>query len=118
MPGPGAKDGIGKCFHDTGGLSGSDVVRMMADIQEEQFPGLGVQFLSLWGRRLQLIDCQNLFCEVGKYARYAHPDVVGIGGRIRIKQRFRVNPEPIRYWYPPKWGLNDLIKPAVMVGEL
>jgi hypothetical protein len=118
MPGPGAKDGIRKCFHDTGGLSHRDVIRIMADIQEEQFARLGIQFRSLWGRRLQLIDCQNLFCEVGKYARRAHPEVAGIGARTRIKQRFRVNREPIRCWYPPKWGINDLIKPAVRVGEL
>jgi alpha-glutamyl/putrescinyl thymine pyrophosphorylase clade 1 len=118
LPGPGAKDGIRKCFHDIGRLSESDIVRMMADIQEEQFTRLGIQFRSLWGRRLHLIDCQNLFCEVGKYARCAHPEVAGISGRTRIKQRFRVNPDPIRYWYPPKWGINDLIKPPIMVGDV
>src|SRR5262249_48644880 len=57
--------------------------------------------------RLQLIDCQNLFCEVDKYARVRHPDVGGASGRTRIKQRFRAHPDPIEYWYPPKWGIND-----------
>ena len=34
-----------------------------------------LDFQNLWGRRLQLIDCQNLFCEVDKYSRVypAHP---------------------------------------------
>lgn len=32
---------------------------------------LGLRFRSLAGRRLKLIDCQNLFCEVDKYARVA-----------------------------------------------
>jgi hypothetical protein len=63
----------------------------------------------LWGRPLQLIDCQNLFCEVDKYARHAHPDVIGITGRTRIKQVFRSTSTPIEYWYPPKWGLNEQI---------
>ena len=30
-----------------------------------------VEFRDLWGRPLQLIGCQNLFCEVDKYARVA-----------------------------------------------
>jgi len=108
-PGPGARDGIRKCFHDIGRLSEADIIQMMTDIQEEQFARLGLEFRSLWGRRLQLIDCQSLFCEVGKYARCVHPEVAGISGRTRIKQRFRANPEPLSYWYPPKWGINHLV---------
>jgi hypothetical protein len=83
---------------------------MVADRQQIEFERLGIEFKSLWGRPLQLIDCQNLFCEVDKYARHAHPDVVGITGRTRIKQVFRSTPLPIEYWYPPKWGLNELIE--------
>ncbi len=78
----------------------------MADRQEIEFERLGLEFRGLWGRRLQLIDCQNLFCEVGKYARVSHPGTPGRWGRTRIKQRFRPNPERIDYWYPPKWGIN------------
>src|SRR5207245_1527777 len=29
VPGPGAREGILKCFKDTGGLSGSDIIRMV-----------------------------------------------------------------------------------------
>jgi hypothetical protein len=109
VPGPGARDGIRKCFRDTGHLSEADIIRLMADTQEEQFARLGLRFRSLWGRRLQLIDCQSLFCEVGKVARIVHPDVSGTSGRMRIKQRFHANPEPLRYWFPPKWGINHLV---------
>jgi len=111
MPGPGALNGIRKCFHSLGGLSEADIIRLVADRQEEEFARLGLTFQSLWGRPLQLIDCQNLFCEVDKYARVAHPDVKGISDRTRIKQTFQANREPISYWYPPKWGLNHLIAP-------
>jgi thymidylate kinase len=110
VPGPGARDGIRKCFKDLGGLKEADVIRMVADRQQVEFERLGIEFKSLWGRPLQLIDCQNLFCEVDKYARHAHPDVVGITGRTRIKQVFRSSVLPIAYWYPPKWELNELIK--------
>jgi thymidylate kinase len=109
VPGPGARDGVHKCFRSTGGLSETEMIRLVTDRQEVEFARLGIDFESLWGRPLQLIDCQNLFCEVGKYARLAHPEVLGLSGRTRIKQVYRQTPEPISYWYPPKWGLNDAI---------
>ncbi len=109
VPGPGAIDGIRKCFADTGGMSDADVIRTVADRQEVEFERLGLEFPTLWGRRLQLIDCQNLFCEVDKYARVAHPESNGASGRTRIKQKFRPHPDRIDYWYPPKWGINDAV---------
>ena len=72
VPGPGARDGLRKCFVDPGGLNEPELIRLMADLQEREFERLGLNFQSLWGRRLQLIDCQNLFCEVDKYARVVH----------------------------------------------
>lgn len=112
MPGPGALDGIHKCFSHLGGLNESDIIRLVADRQEQEFKRLGLRFRSLWGRRLQFIDCQNLFCEVGKYARIKHPEIKGVGNRIRIKQTYRPSKKAIAYWYPPKWGINDLILQA------
>ena len=110
VPGPGAKDGVRKCFSDFGGLNEVDLIKLMADRQEDEFSRLGVDFKNLWGRPLQLIDCQNLFCEVDKYSRIAHPEVKGITGRNRIKQKFKITLEPIEYFYPPKWNLNESVK--------
>lgn len=112
VPGPGARDGLRKCFVDPGGLNEAELIRLMADFQELEFERLGLDFRSLWGRRLQLIDCQNLFCEVDKYARVAHPGVAGRTGRTRIKQKFEPIPKPIELFYPPKWNLNDKISTA------
>jgi hypothetical protein len=109
VAGPGAKDGIRKCFSELGGLTENEVIRFVTDRQYECFTALGISFPSLWGRPLQLIDCQNLFCEVDKYARIAHPEFVGISGRSRIKQKLRPAPKLLAPWYPPKWGLNELI---------
>ena len=106
MPGPGAIDGIKKCFADTDGRSDAYVIQFMADRQEVEFARLGLDFQTLWGRRLQLIDCQNLFCEVSKYARVRHPEIAGVSGRTHIKQKFRPHPDPVCYKYPPKWGLS------------
>jgi hypothetical protein len=113
VPGPGARDGLRKCFVDPGGLNDPELIRLMADLQEQELERLGLDFQSLWGRRLQLIDCQNLFCEVDKYARVAHPHIAGKTGRTRIKQRFEPTPAPIDLFYPPKWKLNDKIRVAV-----
>lgn len=108
--GPGAIDGIQKCFKSLGDYSPEDIIRMMAENQEDEFERLGLNFKNLWGRKLQLVDCQNLFCEVDKYSRIAHPNVTGLSGRTRIKQKYkRSNLNPIDLFYPPKWGINQNI---------
>jgi thymidylate kinase len=109
VPGPGALDGIWKCFSDLGGLNEVEIIKLMTERQNSEFERLGLNFKNLWGRDLQLIDCQNLFCEVDKYSRIAHPDIIGLSGRTRIKQKYVFNTNPIEYWYPPKWGINNLI---------
>lgn len=111
IPGPGARDGIRKCFQDYGDFSETDIIKMMSDEQNEHFSRLGLSFQSLWGRPLQLIDCQNLFCEVDKYSRVMHPDIEGRTGRTRIKQKFLPKNGSLNLpWYPPKWGINQSIE--------
>lgn len=126
VAGPGARDGIRKCFGAvTAGIE-AEVIRYMAGSQHQHFRRLGLRFGGLGGRRsLQLIDCQNLFCEVDKYARVAHPEVRGISGRSRIKQRFTPVGQPVTAWFPPKWGLNasdadvaEAVLPAEPMREL
>jgi hypothetical protein len=108
VPGPGALRGIQKCFRDTGKLSSSDVIQYVSERQYEEFSSRDIEFQSLFGRSLQLIDCQNLFCEIDKYAR-AHSPEITVGGRTKIKQRFSLNKDDIKIFYPPKWGLNQSI---------
>lgn len=109
VPGPGALDGVHKCFTDLGGLTEADLIRVVTELQEDEFERLGLPFRDLWGRKLQLIDCQNLFCEVSKYARLKHPEIKGIDDRFRIKQQYRPTAKQMQYWYPPKWGINSSI---------
>jgi hypothetical protein len=56
-----------------------------------------------WGD--DLVDWQNVLCEVSKYTCATHPHVRGSSGRTRIKQEFRQTPAPVDYRFPPKWGL-------------
>jgi hypothetical protein len=110
VAGPGARDGLAKTFVATNGLAPERIIAMMMDRQEAEFERLGLEFRTLWGRRLQLIDCQNLFCEISKYTRVSNPEIAGLSGRTRIKQMFKAQGSPIQPWYPPKWGLNDKIR--------
>lgn len=107
VAGPGARDGIKKCFKSFGEYSETDIIHWVTDNQEREFERLDLNFRNLWGRRLQLIDCQNLFCETDKYARVAHPEVTGLSERTRIKQIYKKNDAAIKYWFPPKWGINE-----------
>ena len=50
VAGPGALDGISKCFTDTGGLAAADVITWMLDTSRDHFARLGLSFGDLWGR--------------------------------------------------------------------
>jgi hypothetical protein len=106
VAGPGARDGLQKCFGSGAHGVEAELIRYMSETQDEHFDRLGFTFPGLRGRRLQLIDCQNLFCEVDKFARVAHPEITGHSGRTRIKQRFTPVHQSITSWFPPKWGIN------------
>ena len=106
VPGPGARDGIRKCFITLGGISETELIKIVTDRQEQEFQRLGLDFQILGGRPLQYIDIQNIFCETDKYCRVAHPDIKGLSNRTRIKQVYRINEEPIEYFFPPKWNVD------------
>jgi len=107
VAGPGAKNGICKCFYNAKDYCYEDIIKVVAENQEKEFENRELSFKSLFGRRLQLIDCQNLFCEIDKYSRVAYPAINGLDDRKRIKQKYRnINPIKINYYYPPKWKIK------------
>ncbi len=105
QPGPGALRGIKKCFEDLGGYTPAEIVQWMTERQHREFARLGLPFGGLRGRPLHAIDCQGLFCETDKYCRQAAPELAS--ARKRIKTRFTPTPEPVSFFFPPKWGIND-----------
>ena len=109
VAGPGARDGLWKCFDSIGDYTLAEAILWLTDRQEAEFDRYGLRFDGLWGRPLQPIDVQNLLCEVSKYTRVSHPEIEGRSGRTRIKQRFKpAGPLP-RPVFPPKWRLNERI---------
>jgi hypothetical protein len=109
VAGPGAKNGILKCFDSLGSYSFEDIIKMMSDDQERECARLNIPLPKLWGRSLQLIDCQNLFCEVDKYLRGTNPELSGVSGRTRIKQKFLKSKGSQSFFFPPKWNINHQI---------
>lgn len=106
VAGPGALDGLSKVFPGMDLRKAAEVIRVLTEDQERWFGEFGFRFSGLFGRRLHLIDVQNLFCEISKYARVAHPEYRGVAGRTRIKQTFKPRgPLPVPF-FPPKWGLR------------
>lgn len=104
IAGPGALRGIRKCFPNVNLSDSSKIVRYIAEVQEEEFDRLGYKFNYLENRKLQLIDCQNLFCELDKYLRVKRPQYNL--GNSRIKQKYKKNLNKIEYFFPPHWNVS------------
>lgn len=104
IAGPGSLRGIKKCFIDKGNLSNEDVIRYMYEHQDEEFKRLNLHFTRIGNRPLQLIDCQNIFCELDKYCRQALPDLKS--NRTKIKKKYIQKKNTIFYMYPPKWNID------------
>ena len=107
VAGPGAKNGIHKCFADTTAYTYEEIIRIMAEIADSEFHRLGLKFVRINDRPLQLIDIQNIFCEVDKYSRVMHPSIKGKSSRTRIKQKFLPKGDLATHWFPPKWNIAD-----------
>ncbi len=105
IAGPGSHRGIKKCFISKGNLSDEDIIRYMYEHQDEEFKRLNLDFIKIGDRPLQLIDCQNIFCELDKYCRQAKPDLKS--NRTKIKKHYSPKKDKIEYMYPPKWNIND-----------
>jgi len=108
VPGPGAERGLQKVFEDSAGWSPRRLIMLMVERQDEEFERLGLSFPGLYGRRLHAIDCQGLFCETDKYSRVAFPELKS--NRVRIKQEYTRQGPPLRYFFPPKWGINERLE--------
>ncbi len=106
VAGPGAVRGIHKCFPEMDGHDDAYVIRATLERANEELTRRGLKFWSLWGRDLQLVDCQNVFCEVDKYLRVALPGIGSSHWPTRIKRLYRPNADPLGYSFPAKWQLN------------
>ena len=105
VPGPGAERGIRKVFPAAQRRDMAPIIHGMVSEQEDACARLGIARPTLFGRPLRAIDCQNLFCELDKYARVRFPELRS--NRQRIKATFVASVEPLSLFYPPKWRINE-----------
>ena len=106
VAGPGARRGLRKCFIQSGSLTDSQLIVWTAERQQEEFIRRDLSWQNLGGRALQLIDIQNIFCELDKYTRLARPELARLAPGKRIKQLYRPVLEPLTANFPPKWRLH------------
>ena len=106
IAGPGSIRGIKKCFIDKGDLSNEDIIKYMYNHQGQEFKRLHLDFKRIGNRPLQLIDCQNIFCELDKYCRVKFPNLKS--NRTKIKKKYIPKKDKIEYVYPEKWKINNL----------
>ena len=104
VAGPGSLRGINKCFIDKGNMSNEDIIKYMYENQDKEFKRLNLNFKRIGNRELQLIDCQNIFCELDKYCRQALPELKS--NRKKIKKKYIPKTSKIEYMYPPKWKVE------------
>ncbi len=102
--GPGSLRGVKKAFVDTKDYTPEEIIHWMVNQQDEAFKRLGLPFNGLFGRPLQAIDCQGLFCELDKYCRIAVPELKS--ARSRMKSSFAPKTTAVQLFFPPKWGVN------------
>ena len=101
IAGPGAIRGIHKCFKNISPKQYSSVIFWMYENQNKYLKG----FTGINNHKLQLIDCQNIFCEVDKYLRIVLPELTS--NRKKIKQVYKPNLDRIKIQTPKKWNLNQ-----------
>jgi hypothetical protein len=108
--GIGSIRGIKKCFEDLGNKSFEDAIRFTQDNFEKYQKMFGfMDFKPLFNRNLTLIDLQNCFCETDKYLRVKLPHLMV--DNVRIKQKFTSPQGKIAFYFPPKWNINQFLKP-------
>ena len=88
-------------------MTNEDIIKYMYMHQDEEFKRLNLNFKRIGNRPLQLIDCQNIFCELDKYCRQALPDLKS--NRTKIKKHYAPKKDKIEYIYPPKWEISRTI---------
>lgn len=101
--------GIERVFDITGTPDYGEIVKWTYTHFEELLYnyGLADRFRPLPGRRPQVADLSNCFCETDKYLRQAGIKTSDktIHGK-RMKNVFNPDPDKIEYTFPPKWKIK------------
>ena len=113
--GPQAIEGVAQAFGKSSPTNCASIIEQQEEQQEYHFERLGLPPIDTFGRRLQLIDCQNLFCELVKYIRLSDRVernlVYYANNKTKRRRIYRPAPTPPKLGYPDGWGMNHSIPP-------
>jgi hypothetical protein len=126
--GPGSRSGLSKCFGSSLVLPKmeADVMRWMAETQDEHFARLGLKFNGLGPQQLRmgLADIEHTLCEVDRYSRVAHPKISSFRGgthkRTTLQGKFQPSSRPYPKLHIPKaWAHPDrkIVRPTQVPQE-
>ncbi|KAF8622612.1 hypothetical protein AX15_006869 [Amanita polypyramis BW_CC] len=125
VAGPGAISGLRKIFGQSIDKARAskrgfeiEVIRWMAEAQDEHFKRLGIQFSGLGPDKIPLdvADIEHTLCEVDKYSRLAHPQFRGKRTEMRRIFEPSPNPYPGQYFLPKAWSHPDRRVPRIRPG--
>jgi hypothetical protein len=108
VAGPGAREGIEKCFGVEKPPQPEEIIMRVYAAQDplaraytgQPAPRLFAQ------RSLQPIDVQNCFCETAKLSRLLHPEFNIDRTRIKTRYDARLAKPLARPGFPPAWGIT------------
>jgi hypothetical protein len=109
LAGPGAFGGLEKCFGRK--FNRDEAAERIQECVADQtglFEHYGLEPVTLLGRKLHAIDCQNVFCETNKISRIKHLKLA-LKDTEKIKQKFTVTGPLDAPFFPPKWGLKVVL---------
>jgi len=100
VAGPGAIRGIKKCFKGAEKKDYSKIITYVTLNQDREFAKRNIKFDYVNNRKLQLVDIQNIFCEIDKYSRqYSEYN----SNNSRIKQKYKHQSRIVTNVMPVKW---------------
>ncbi|THU93856.1 hypothetical protein K435DRAFT_757117 [Dendrothele bispora CBS 962.96] len=103
VPGLGAVSGLVKLFGSSITQAKVDdpdvevaVIRWLANHQTEHFDRLKLKppRLGPKARLMELADIEHALCEVDKYCRLAHPEIMGTSNRKEFRRRYKMSDDP------------------------
>lgn len=100
--------GIARTFNINGTPQYDVIIKWVYNHFTDLCNDYGIDFNSLPGRRPQVPDLSNCFCETDKYMRVAKVETDKNIRGSRMKNHFVANTKRINYIFPPKWGVKNL----------
>ena len=107
VPGPGARDGLRKCFVDPGGLNEPELIQLMADLQEKRIRTLRARLRITLGPPAPVDRLPESFLRGGQVRSRGSPSDRGKYWACSNKTEVHSDPGTPRVFLPPEMGYQQ-----------